>query len=74
MTETKNETAKPESFIDGAKAKGDKLLYDLSYKITSNLPSDLQKLQVDICDHIGAKYPHSACQGVRDAVSDTKRR
>ena len=72
MADTKNETPKPESFAEGAKAIGDKLLYELSYKVTRNLPRDLQNLQVDMCDHAGAKYPNSSCQGVRDAVVDTK--
>jgi hypothetical protein len=56
----------------GAKAIGDKLLYELSYKVTRNLPPDLQNLQVEMCDHAGAKYPNSSCQGVRDAIVDSK--
>ena len=72
MAETKNETSKLESFAANAKSTGDKLLYDLSYKITSNLPSELQNLQVAVCDHAGAKYPHSSSQGVHDAVNDSK--
>lgn len=74
MAETKNETSKLETFAADAKSTGDKLLHDLSYKITSNLPSELQNLQVAMCDHAGAKYPHSSCQGVRDAVADMKGR
>lgn len=72
MADSKKETTKPESFAEGAKAIGDKLLYELSYKVTSNLPTELQNLQVDMCDHTGAKYPSSSCQGVRDAVVDRK--
>ncbi len=72
MAETKNETPKPESFAEGAKAIGDKLLYELSYKITRELPPGVQNLQVDMCDHAATKYPNSSCQGVRDAIVDRK--
>ncbi len=61
MADTKNEVQKPESFAEGAKTIGDKLLYELSYKISRNIPSNLQNLQVDLCDHVGAKYPSNNC-------------
>lgn len=70
MAETKTETSK----LENLKSTGDKLLHDLSYKITSNLPSELQNLQVAMCDHAGAKYPHASCQGVHDAIADQKGR
>lgn len=72
MTDPKNDHQKPENFGEAAKTIGDKLLYELSYKITRNLPPGLQNLQVDMCDHVGEKYPNSSCQGVRDAVIDRK--
>lgn len=72
MADTKNGSPKPESFTEAAKTIGDKLLYELSYKVTRNLPPELQNLQVDMCDHLGEKYPNSSCQGVRDAVVDRK--
>ena len=67
MTEAKTESQKKKLPVDYA-------LYNLNYKVTSALPEGLQKLQVSACDHMGSKYPHPACQGVRDAVIDGQSR
>lgn len=67
MAEAKNESQKKQSPLNEA-------LYNLNYKVTSALPDGLQKLQVSACDHMGSKYPHAACQGVRDAVVDGQSR